>query len=202
MFTLGGRRKKSLALPDRPARMFAKKALLLPYLFLLALFTACPKNRDSAITRTKIDPVLRNNYILGEVVWFGEDGTSDRYKGAGWAPPEEDFTWTNASSAILEFSVGETVKPLELHMQLAGYVNRNDRYQHVNVIVNDEKVAEWQVVDRAEHVAVIPPNVANHEQLIVELRIPRAVSPRVIGEGADPRMLGVCCFELSITEER
>lgn len=142
----------------------------------------------------------KNTYSFGDVISFAQGGASESYKQLGWGDTEKQFTWTNASNATLAFTIPPTERPLRLRMKLSAFINRNDAYQHVDVMVNDERVAQWQVVDQDDYIAIIPQEVANRLQLMVELRIPRAASPKVIGAGNDTRMLGVCCYELAITE--
>jgi hypothetical protein len=166
------------------------------------LFTACQRSASTNDAGTDGKKPV-NSYAFGETVGFGQQGNSDLFKGGGWGPTEGYFAWTNGFSAILAFSVPETKKTLELRMHLGAYTNSTIRYQPVEVRVNDERVADWQVAaDDADYVAVVPPDIANHDQLIVELRIPNATSPLVVGEGDDPRLLGVRCFELCIYESR
>jgi hypothetical protein len=143
---------------------------------------------------------INNKYTLGQVISFGRGGKSLAYKGVGWGEAEPGMTWTNARVARLAFRLPAVDKPLRLRMRLNGFTNPPAlTHQPVDVVVNDEMVAQWQVSDLADFIAIIPADVANHEQLIVELRIPEAVSPKVLDVSEDSRMLGVACHELAIT---
>lgn len=167
---------------------------------LALILTGCGQKKAGESVVAADGVGFRNSYNFGDVISFGRGGTSGAYKQLGWGETEKQFTWTNASSATLSFTIPPTEKPLRLRMRLGAFINRNDRYQHVDVIVNDERVAQWQIVGPDDFIAIIPPEVANRIQLMIELRIPRAVSPKAIGVGEDARMLGVCCYELEITE--
>ena len=179
--------------------MSAIRTFHLAVFLLSLLLTGCGKSDGKA---RKKPPPPSTNYTLGEVVSFGRGGHSDRYKRGGWGDTEKDFTWTNARSAKLSFTIADANQPLRLRMRLAGFTNPPTlNYQPVEVLVNDESIAEWDVSDApADFIAVIPAEVANHEQLNVRLRIPEAASPTILAIGNDPRLLGVSCFELAITK--
>ena len=179
-----------------------KTCALFSIILSFLLFAACRRSastKDGGSDRDK----PANSYAFGETVAFAQQGNSDLFKVRGWGPCEGYFAWTNGYSATLSFSLPEAKKPLELRMHLGAYTNSTIRYQPVEVRVNDETVADWQVAaDDADYVAIVSPDIANHEQFIVELRMPYATSPLIVGEGDDPRLLGVRCFELCIYETR
>lgn len=169
-------------------------------LMALALMCGCgkPKSEDKAQDRAKRP---RNQYSLGDVVSFARGGPAGKYMQGGWGDIEPAMTWSNGSSAYLSFTLRGSGKPLRLRMNVAGFIKPPWlTYQPVEVYVNNEKMADWQVSERADHFAIIPPEVADHEQLMVELRIPAAVAPKTLRVNQDVRMLGVSCFELEITE--
>ena len=177
--------------------MFASDAV--PRIALLALvcLAACDeqKNPDNPSS-----PGSKTAYNFDEVITFGQGGTARRYIRGGWGEPEKDRTWTNGSSASLRLTPPATDEPLRLRMKLAGFTNPPALpYQPVQVYVNDERVADWQVSDPADFIAIIPQPLAARERLIIELRMPLANSPKALGIGEDVRMLGVSCFEAVIT---
>ena len=154
-----------------------------------------PAAQDSSSAKTA--------YELGRVIGFGQGGGSEIYKRAGWNETEKDFTWTTGQSAKLLFRLAETEQPLTLRMRLGGFVKPPELpAQPVEVYVNNEKVADWIVSDPADFTALIPVDMANRTALAIELRTPKAASPKSIGANPDPRILGVNCFEVSITEAR
>ena len=176
--------------------MFVHRILLLG---LAAICVGCGKP-DDALTRNA-PPLRQPNYAFGEVVSFGRGGRSDMFKAGGWSHTEPDRTWTNARSAHLAFTLPKSKGPLALRMRLGGFVAEPFiPFQWVEVIVNNERVAEWQVANAADYIAIIPAETANHEQLLIELKMPRAASPRTVTTENDPRVLGVTCFDLAITE--
>jgi len=72
-------------------------------------------------------------------------------------------------------------------------------YQPVEVYVNDQKVADWQVANEEEFSAPIPQEMTRRGGLLrITLKIPKATSPKALGMSADPRILGVACFDLQL----
>jgi len=73
-------------------------------------------------------------------------------------------------------------------------------YEPVEVYGNDQKVADWQLVaDPAEFSASIPQKITWRGGLLrITLKIPKATSPKALGMRADPRILGVACFDLQL----
>jgi hypothetical protein len=102
----------------------------------------------------------------------------------------------------LEFDLPATTKPLQLTMRLAGLTNPELLpVQLVEVHANGRKVAEWLVGSPAEHHASIPNRVLKENgKLRLELRAPKATTPRVLRISNDPRILGVKVHDVVITE--
>jgi hypothetical protein len=111
------------------------------------------------------------------------------------------MTWTEGTAAVLAMRVSPTNEPVLLKMKLAGLTKDPELpYQPVEVYVNDQKVADWQLVaDPAEFSASIPQEITRRGGLLrITLKIPKATSPKALGRGADPRILGVACFDLQL----
>jgi hypothetical protein len=87
-------------------------------------------------------------------------------------------------------------------MQLAGLTNPELLpVQLAEVYANGRKVAEWLVAAPAEHQAIIPNRVLKENgKLRLELRAPKATTPRVLRISNDPRVLGVKVHDIVITE--
>ena len=62
-------------------------------------------------------------------------------------------------------------------------VNPEASYQPVEVYVNDQKVADWQVVaGPAEYSAALPQEMTSRGGLLrITLKIPKATSPKAVG---------------------
>jgi hypothetical protein len=111
------------------------------------------------------------------------------------------MTWTDGTAAVLAMRVSPTNEPVALKMKLAGLAKAPEvPYQPVEVYVNDQKVADWQLVaDPAEFSASIPQEITRRGgPLRITLKIPKATSPKALGMSADPRILGVACFDLEL----
>jgi hypothetical protein len=144
-----------------------------------------------------------NNYAFGDVIKFGSGSGSERFRREGWSYPEQQFTWTTGQSAKLVVSIPVSDQPLTLHMRLAAFTKVPEiPWQPVDVFINGQKLVDWTVTgDPSEFTAVIPAEIAKTGgELKVELKTPKAISPKSLGVSADPRLLGVSCYEFSITK--
>jgi hypothetical protein len=144
-----------------------------------------------------------SGYALGNVINFGTGGGSERFRREGWSHTEQKFTWTIGQSAKLVLSIPGSDQPLTLRMRLAAFTKVPEiPWQPVELYVNGQKLADWTVpADPAEFTAVIPAEVVkNPGELKIELKTPKAISPKALGVSADSRLLGVSCYELSITK--
>lgn len=128
-------------------------------------------------------------------------GGADVYLLTGWSQPEPGWRWTEGTSAALEFSVPKIGRDLALRARLSALTRPADvPKQRAIVYATGEKFAEWEVGGVADFKAVIPAAVAETaDALRIELQTPDAVSPSALGIGDDPRVLGVCVYELQIT---
>jgi len=169
-------------------------------IFSFALLAGCGK-REKGEAEKKSRPLPRSAYQLEEVVSFGAQGQAEKYKQGGWGDTEDEGTWTNGYSARLRLALQEANEPLRLQMKLAGFTNPPGLpYQSVEVFANDERIADWQVSDPADFLAIIPKDLVEHERLIIELRMPLATSPQAIGIGEDQRTLGIFCYAFVLTK--
>jgi hypothetical protein len=90
-----------------------------------------------------------------------------------------------------------------LKMKLAGLTKDPELpFQPVEVYVNDQKVADWQVAAApAEFSAAIPQEMTRSGGLLrITLKIPKAVSPKELNKSPDPRVLGISCYDLELVK--
>ena len=74
-------------------------------------------------------------------------------------------------------------------------------FQPVEVEANGQKIAEWQVGDPAEFTAAIPRDITTAGgDLTITFKTPKATSPKALGVNPDPRVLGICCFEMELSK--
>jgi hypothetical protein len=146
-----------------------------------------------------------NSYNLGTIVSFGSRGDSGRFKDGGWSGADKEFTWTTGKSAKLQFSIANSEAPLTLKMRLLGFTKAPELpFQPVEVDVNGQKVADWDVGgELTDFVATIPNEIIKDgSELNIELKTPKATTPQSFGGSADTRVLGVSCWELVISKAK
>lgn len=171
-------------------------------LFGCVLLCACHKG-DFAPVWQKRDQSSNSSapYKLGTTIEFGVNGGSERYRIGGWSGTEGDYTWTDGKSAALLFAGVPARQPLRLTVLAAGMTNPPElRAQLVEVYANDNNVAEWTVGVKGNYSANIPPlSESTGGTLKIEFKLPQAFSPKQLGLTAEPRLLGICVYSLSIT---
>ena len=139
---------------------------------------------------------------FGTKISFGEGGTSELYKVSGWSKTEAKFTWSEGTSARLKIPIAATNDPLSIKLTMAALTKAPELpLQPVELYVNDQKIADWQVGTTAEFVAAIPSSITKlGGNLSVEIKTPKATSPKSLGLSADPRVLGICCLDLELSK--
>lgn len=138
--------------------------------------------------------------IVGKVIPFTRD--SERYRVSGWNKTEGDYAWSEGTSARLALPISPDAGPLTVKMTLRGLVRPPVLpSQPVEVYVNNQRIADWQVADTAPFTAEIPAELTKSagKMLNLELRIPKAASPQSLGMNNDGRILGVCCYSIELT---
>jgi hypothetical protein len=115
-----------------------------------------PDNPAAASTATT------TAYGVGTLVEFKTGGNPERYRVSGWSHTEAGFTWTDGQSAVLSFNLPADPGPLVLKMKLAGLIKAPElTFQPVEIYVNQQKIATWQVGDTAEFKADVPAALIN-----------------------------------------
>ena len=132
---------------------------------------------------------------------FGTAGNSASIKVNGWSKAEEQFTWTEGNTATLSIPVAPTEARVTLRVRAAGMIKEPEFPTHpVEVLVNDRKVADWQVGNTAPFTAAIPPELTKSGgKLAITFNMPKAVSPKELGKNEDPRVLGMCVHDLELS---
>ena len=163
-------------------------------------FTGCNKT-DTPPALQQASP-LNNTYQIGDVIRFGAGGGSERFRREGWSDTEKEFTWTTGQSAKLAFSIPASTERFDLRMRLTGLIKPPELpSQPVEVFANGEKIAVWEVAQTADFTAQIPAALRqNGAELTIELKTPKATSPKALGLSEDARILGVLCSELALTK--
>ena len=172
-----------------------------PALLLVLLLSLGACNRSSPLDDADVSGGSAE-LAYGTKVSFGQGGGSERYRESGWSKTEEKFTWTEGTIAILKMKVSATNDTVTLKMRLAGLIKEPALpFQPVEVEINGQKMADWQVSDVAEFAVAIPHDVTKKGgEVTVTLKTPKATSPKALGLNVDPRVLGVCCLDLELSK--
>jgi hypothetical protein len=119
----------------------------------LVMLSVCSKSNTPETSVPSSDV----NLAYGTKVSFGTGGNSEPFRVSGWSATEPQMTWTEGAAAVLAMRVSPTNEPVALKMKLAGLTKDPEvPYQPVEVYVNDQKVADWQLMaDPAEFSAVL-----------------------------------------------
>jgi hypothetical protein len=138
---------------------------------------------------------------VGDKISFAAAGNSRPFRVSGWSEAETQHTWTSATASVIAMRIAPAAQPLTLKVKCGAFLKEPDiAFQPVEVYANDEKIADWKVRDVAEYSAPIPPAISKSGGLLtITLKIPKAISPKLLGTGQDPRLLGLICFEASLT---
>ena len=104
-----------------------------------------------------------------------------------------------AKQMLQHFKADDFIKCPSLVRQIVKIVLFEPQARRVCPFVNDQKVADWQVANEEEFSAPIPQEMTRRGgPLRITLKIPKATSPQALGMSADPRILGVACFDLQL----
>ena len=141
--------------------------------------------------------------VVGRQINFGQGGDSEIYRTSGWSHTEQKFTWGEGNSAKLSLPIGNESGSLNLNVALAAFTHPPDvPTQPVEVFVNGQKLAEWQVGGNISGYNVVIPaeKVKGASTMEIEFRTPKAMSPKSVGLSEDPRVLGVCLASLELAK--
>lgn len=132
-------------------------------------------------------------------VFFGAAGDSDRFRLLGWSAEEEAFTWTDGIGASLGVRLPRSEHPVRMSLKAAGMnVPQRLPFQPVDVYVNGEKIASWEVAAQKVHTATIPQRFVDAPEsfLFIDFHMPKCASPSSLGRGPDGRRLGMRVVDL------
>lgn len=182
--------------PFRLARTFriASGAALIAFSLILA---SCGKPDGASAGSSASQDVYNKQFN------FGTSGNSASIKTSGWSKAEEQFTWTEGKTATLVVPIAPTDAHVTLRVRAAGMIKEPEfPTTPVEVDVNGQKVADWSVGNTAPFTAPIPPEMTKSGgKLTVTFKIPKAASPKELGKGEDPRVLGLCVFDLELSTQ-
>lgn len=178
----------------------APNGFRLPSVLVIALlFAACDKPAPTTANSTS---GAAGASVIGKRIEFKQGGDSEQYRLSGWSKSEEKFTWNEGNSAKLSLPIEKMPGALVLKITMAALIHEPDLpTQPVEVYVSGQKIADWQVGNTAEFTATIPGEMTKDgSALAIELKTPKATSPKALGQSADPRVLGVCVHAVELAK--
>ena len=149
-----------------------------------------------------------HTYVFGDRVGFGFGGDSARFRRYGWAKTEAHSTRTRPRGGALHFNVVDTDRPLTLRMKLSRVDEaESPPVQPVEVAVNGQKIAEWEVSRRGYYSTVIPadlvyvdPVVGPAAFVLVDLHTPNTEPEAGSAGTVTARRRGVRVWEMFMVE--
>ncbi len=137
---------------------------------------------------------VSGHYTLGEKVSFmpGAPGTRDLTV-CGWSQPTVEGTWAQGPEARLRFAVDPPKVPLNLELEILGFVTVKQLVQRIVVNVNGRALTTLVLQNGTpgRQIIRIPPAVAalGNGKIEVTFLFPDAVTPQSQGLGSDRRRL-------------
>ena len=169
---------------------------------LFLLLTHASGQKPSPTASQPTSPAAANSpaSAIGQIIQFTSD--SERYRVSGWSKTEGNYAWTEGTSARLALPIPTDAGTLTLKMTLRGLTQLPTLpFQPVEVYANNQKVADWQVAETAAFMAEVPAELTKSGggTVNLELRIPKAASPKSLGMNSDERILGVCAYSIELS---
>ena len=158
-----------------------------------AVFDELKINGQIVYTTFKRQVVLDEQYApaIGKVIAFNSPNTQCFLK-QGWGGNEDWGVWSVGNEAKLRLRMPPG-KPQSLVLDLRAFIGPQQTNQ----------VLEWQIDGGAIQKSVltqfernlikipIPPSAYGKDWIDVSFKIPNAISPKALGQGADDRLLGI-----------
>ena len=158
-----------------------------------AVFDELKINGQIVYTTFKRQVVLDEQYApaIGKVIAFNSPNTQCFLK-QGWGGNEDWGVWSVGNEAKLRLRMPPG-KPQSLVLDLRAFIGSQQTNQ----------VLEWQIDGGAIQKSVltqfernlikipIPPSAYGKDWIDVSFKIPNAISPKALGQGADDRLLGI-----------
>ena len=161
-------------------------------------------DKKLTFTGMELKPYTFPQYIAGSKILFSNNGNSDQFVIDGFSHSESWGRWTQSGRALLALKGLPTDGPLTLKLTAIGYVNDKLERQRVEILANGQPIGKWLVTNRQAHVQelTIGANLLDESgKLVLEFKLPDAISPRSLVGGDDIRPLGIGFVELTIDLE-
>ncbi|MDL2285944.1 hypothetical protein LJC24_00705 [Desulfococcaceae bacterium OttesenSCG-928-F15] len=90
---------------------------------------------------------------------------------------------------------------LLLSLDANAYLGGGLRHQNINVFVNDQQIAVWEMAGRKWYEAQIPASVVGDGLLNISFQISHPTAPCEVSNSKDCRKLGMAVSELLIKQD-
>lgn len=138
-------------------------------------------------------------YEIGAKIDFsGEDADANNYIISGLSHVEAEYTWTEGSQVLftpLKFSENSTSDNYEMIIYVENVINDA---QELEVIINGQSVLNSDVEN--EDIISVHFTADSSENVMIEFKIPEAISPVELNMSSDSRQLGLAISGIVINE--
>lgn len=143
-----------------------------------------------------LDRLADHTYRLGDAISFehNTENTSENYVVSGFSHPEDHFTWTTGTKALMEFAFEKNISDLLLDLS---YNTFNGR-QRVLVLANGKLVANYTAEGEETKTIIIPADCVSNGVLSLEFILPDAISPSELGISTDERKLALAMRKMQL----
>ena len=143
--------------------------------------------------------IINRSYFWGERIDFSNVGNASKYKISGWSVAEPEYTWIDGSTADLEMNIEPSELDRSVRLSVRPYLPPEADSQTFSIIANDVLLTELEVSGDEIVSARLPASVLSQSgRLRLEIRVDKPVIPQTIGQGNDPRCLGIAIHWMSI----
>ena len=154
-----------------------------------------------APTATPVSSTDDRTYSYGTKIDFNVGGNAARYKVSGWSAPESEGTWTEGETATLSFAAPPSGGAIIFRATMSGFTKLPELpSQPVDVLVNGAPVTHWEVAAKGLVQMQIPANLVQGGKMVLEFKLPKAVSPASLGTSVDQRRLGLRFYDLELVK--
>lgn len=150
----------------------------------------------------KMEIVEPPEYILNTTLSFGKDQLSSDYLISGWSTSEAIYTWSEAKTATIAFTLDNPNTTLSLNLKLYPYViEKYHENQRIVTYINQHEIGNLSLnkYQLTEMEFGIPDEYLNERIQYVNFYLPDAMSPMELGvSNTDSRDLGIAISSLQL----
>lgn len=167
------------------------------------LSTESPEDaRRLKFKQLSVSPVSMVPYVFGQTLNFASGGSGKQYVIEGLASAEKWGTWSNRDRILMLIPL-ENIPETDLRatVKFRGFVRGADHFQSVNIFAGGKLVENWRLESpdiRVRELNIARDLVNGSGYLVLEFRLPGAVSPYELGRSNDRRRLAIGFVQISI----